>query len=433
MAASLLDIRYKIDGLNFSIASPEQILESSVLEVTEPNLYSKGIPNANACNDLRLGTVDRRFRCGTCRHSGLEVHGPPRAHPPRLPRLPLALLRESAQVVAVRVLLVLQPPRGPQPSGEPAPLPDLQEANEAPGRRVVALQAPKLLQVRRAAAELREGGPVDHGRLDRRGTQRAGEGEGRRPVPTPRWRGRSSSSSRTTTAGSWASTRTTTRPENMVLTVMLVPSVIIRPTTSIQESSRTKGHDDLTTLLRDIVKYSNLVREKLAESRRVPHPGLRATRRARLHVLRQGRRGDHRNDVSWRHGRGEDHAKAHHPFWAPQVPRETPWGKQGRFRHTIVGKRSNFTSRGVVGPSPNDEIWQLRVPLIVAKTQTVPSRVTPFNVQKMRALVMRGDHPDGEGCHHVERPDGSSINMRMCQDRELVARALRKGGSSTAT
>ena len=243
---------------------------------------------------------------------GLEVHGPPRPHSPRLPGLPLALLRESAQVVAVRLLLVLQPPRQPHPSREPAPLPDHEEADEAPRGRFLALQASTMLQVRREAAELREGGPVDHGRLDRRGTQRAGEGPvaGRFNAKVAREILQFVTDDDCRFMGF---DPTTTRPENMVLTVMLVPSVIIRPTTSIQESSRTKGHDDLTTLLRDIVKYSNLVREKLEEKPgRVPHPGLRATRRPRLHVLRQGRRGHHRNDVSWRHGRGEDHAKAHH-------------------------------------------------------------------------------------------------------------------------
>ena len=220
----------------------------------------------------------------------------------------------------------------------------------------------------------------------------------------------------------------TTRPENMVLTVMLVPSVIIRPTTSIQESSRTKGHDDLTTLLRDIVKYSNLVREKLAE--KPDEFPTQAYEQLVVHVSTYfDKDGGATTATMSLGGTGAARTTRRHITRSgPSSPSgKRLGGKQGRFRHTIVGKRSNFTSRGVVGPSPNDEIWQLRVPLIVAKTQTVPARVTPFNVNKMRALVMRGDHPNGDGCHHVERPDGSSINMRMCQDRELVARALRKG------
>ncbi len=68
-------VRYRISRIQFSIASPADIVNGSVLCVTEPNLYSKGIPNANACNDLRLGTVDRRFRCGTCRLSSQQCMG----------------------------------------------------------------------------------------------------------------------------------------------------------------------------------------------------------------------------------------------------------------------------------------------------------------------------------------------------------------------
>ena len=46
------------------------------------------------------------------------------------------------------------------------------------------------------------------------------------------------------------------RPEWLVLVTILIPPPLIRPTTSISDGSRTKGHDDLTSLLREISKYN---------------------------------------------------------------------------------------------------------------------------------------------------------------------------------
>ena len=427
MAASLLDIRYKIDGLNFSIASPEQILESSVLEVTEPNLYSKGIPNANACNDLRLGTVDRRFRCGTCRHSASKCmghHGHIRLGFPVYHWLCFEKVLKALRCVCYWCSSVLVDPS----------LPENQRRFQAYKKRTRRLAAVSSHCKRRKCFKC--GGLQPNYEKEGLSIMADWSGVELKEEEKARVAGRFNAKVAREIlqfvtdddCRFMGFDPTTTRPENMVLTVMLVPSVIIRPTTSIQESSRTKGHDDLTTLLRDIVKYSNLVREKLEES--PDEFPTQAYEQLVVHVSTYfDKDGGATTATMSLGGTGAARTTRRH------ITRSGPLkslgkrlgGKQGRFRHTIVGKRSNFTSRGVVGPSPNDEIWQLRVPLIVAKTQTVPSRVTPFNVQKMRALVMRGDHPDGEGCHHVERPDGSSINMRMCQDRELVARALRKG------
>ena len=427
MAASLLDIRYKIDGLNFSIASPEQILESSVLEVTEPNLYSKGIPNANACNDLRLGTVDRRFRCGTCRHSASKCmghHGHIRLGFPVYHWLCFEKVLKSLRCVCYWCSSLLVDPT----------LPENQRRFQTTKKRVRRLAAVSSHCKRRDCFKC--GGKQPNYEKEGLSIMADWTGVELNEQEKERVAGRFNAKVAREILQFVSNDDCrfmgfdpeTTRPENMVLTVMLVPSVIIRPTTSIQESSRTKGHDDLTTLLRDIVKYSNLVREKLAE--KPDEFPTQAYEQLVVHVSTYfDKDGGATTATMSLGGTGAARTTRRH------ITRSGPLkslgkrlgGKQGRFRHTIVGKRSNFTSRGVVGPSPNDEIWQLRVPLIVAKTQTVPSRVTPFNVHKMRALVMRGDHPNGDGCHHVERPDGSSINMRMCQDRELVARALRKG------
>ena len=54
---------YEVRGIRFSVTDPEEIEAQSVVEVSEPNLYSKGLPTAFAPNDLKMGSVDRRMRC----------------------------------------------------------------------------------------------------------------------------------------------------------------------------------------------------------------------------------------------------------------------------------------------------------------------------------------------------------------------------------
>jgi len=70
-------------------------------------------------------------------------------------------------------------------------------------------------------------------------------------------------------------------------------------------------------------------------------------------------------------------------------------GKEGRVRGNLMGKRVDFTARSVITADPNLSIDQVGVPISIAKTLTVPERVTEYNLERMRALVTTGceDHP----------------------------------------
>ena len=66
---------FAIKEVRFSVLSPEEIDNLSTVTVTNPNLYSKGIPNQQTPVDLRLGSSDRRLRCSTCRNSSSVCAG----------------------------------------------------------------------------------------------------------------------------------------------------------------------------------------------------------------------------------------------------------------------------------------------------------------------------------------------------------------------
>ena len=56
-----------MDCLEFFLMSPEEIIALSVVEITNSSLYRYDNPCPNGLMDTRMGTTDRRYRCGTCK------------------------------------------------------------------------------------------------------------------------------------------------------------------------------------------------------------------------------------------------------------------------------------------------------------------------------------------------------------------------------
>ena len=55
-----------VSGVQFSIMSPEEIREKSVVEITKHETYDKDIPIVKGLFDLRMGTTDMGKICNTC-------------------------------------------------------------------------------------------------------------------------------------------------------------------------------------------------------------------------------------------------------------------------------------------------------------------------------------------------------------------------------
>lgn len=70
-------------------------------------------------------------------------------------------------------------------------------------------------------------------------------------------------------------------------------------------------------------------------------------------------------------------------------------GKEGRFRANLSGKRVNFSARTVISPDPNLGIDEVGIPMKIALNMTYPVKVTPFNIEFCRQLVLNGpkNHP----------------------------------------
>jgi DNA-directed RNA polymerase subunit A' len=202
------------------------------------------------------------------------------------------------------------------------------------------------------------------------------------------------------------------RPEWAILRLLPVPPPHVRP--SIQLESGVRSEDDLTHKLVDIIRMNEKL--KMAIETGAPTNVIES-----LWDLLQY------------------HVATYFDNELPGVPvakhrsgrplkglAQRLKGKEGRFRGSLSGKRVNFSARTVISPDPNISINEVGVPYEIAKIVTVPERVTEWNIDFLRELVIRG--PDvWPGANYVITPEGRRIDLRYVKDRKALAERLAPG------
>jgi len=79
--------------------------------------------------------------------------------------------------------------------------------------------------------------------------------------------------------------------------------------------------------------------------------------------------------------------------------------KEGRIRHNLAGKRTNFCARTVISPDPMLELNEVGVPDVIAMKLTVPEKVNSWNTEYLKKFIQKGPkiYP---GANYIIRPDG---------------------------
>jgi len=202
----------------------------------------------------------------------------------------------------------------------------------------------------------------------------------------------------------------TGRPEWMVLTVLPVPPVSARPSITLDNGQRSE--DDLTHKLNDIIRTNQRLFENInAGAPKVIIDDLWDLLQYHVTTL-------FTNSIS-------QVPPATHRSGRPlKTLADRISGKEGRFRHYLLGKRVNFSARTVISPDPNVCVTEVGVPQSVAKTITVPEYVTEWNIQHLRNLVRKGDNYPG--AKYVITPLG--IRKRITDEtRDVIADELDEG------
>lgn len=206
------------------------------------------------------------------------------------------------------------------------------------------------------------------------------------------------------------------RPEWTILTVLPVPPVTMRPSIILENGQRSE--DDLTHKLVDIIR----INQRFKENQDAGAPQLIIEDLWELLQYHVTTYLD--NEVA-------GCPPARHRSGRPlKTLSQRLKGKDGRFRGSLSGKRVNFSSRTVISPHPNLSIREVGVPLSVANEMSIPVRVTPFNIDEVRAMVLNGpERPTLNspiGANYAIRPDNRRIRLSDL-NKETVAEMLEPG------
>lgn len=178
------------------------------------------------------------------------------------------------------------------------------------------------------------------------------------------------------------------RPENLVLTALIVAPVTVRPSITLETGERSE--DDLTHKLVDILR----INQRLEENIDAGAPQLIIEDLWELlqyHVTTY-----FNNETS-----GVPPAR-HRSGRQLKTLFQRLKGKEGRFRYNLSGKRVNYSGRTVVSPDPTLGINQLGVPEEMAAELTLPISVTEWNKKSVCEFIRA--HP--QKVNYVIRSDG---------------------------
>ena len=207
-------------------------------------------------------------------------------------------------------------------------------------------------------------------------------------------------------------TPATARPEWMVLQVLPVPPVYVRPSITLESGIRSE--DDLTHKLVDIIR----INQRLRENMEAGAPTLIIQDLSEL--LQYHCTTYFNNEAS-----GIPPAR-HRSGRALKTISQRLKGKEGRFRSNLSGKRVDFSARTVISPDPNLDINEVGVPQAIAMRLSMPEKVTVWNIEQMRELIINGPEKF-PGALYVVRPDGKRVRLEFVIERDKVAESLETG------
>lgn len=410
-----------VTSLRFSLLSRQDIEKRTVCEILNTNSFDGATPAADGLFDPRMGVTDNSHRCATCRQTAKFCPG----HPGRLPlAVPVfnsiffdSLVVRVMKCICFRCSRLLYHPTHP----------DMRSVMLLSGQK--RFEALVKLVARSNSARQRCGNAIPHGCGARQPTRISKHSDKFMRVSVEfSFDAVEGSASRDDDDSephaeklvlgaedvltmfrrisdedveSMGFSATHSRPENAIIETLLVPPPAVRP--SFQTVMLQRSESDLTTVLINIIKANDQVKERLKSGKVVDHNdpfvGL-----LQYHVATL--MDNEMNGVTpatQRTGR------------AIVSISQRLKTKEGRVRGNLLGKRVEYSSRSVITPDPMISVAELGVPTRIATTLTFPETVTHRNAARMQELVDAG--PDAHpGAKYVQL-QGNLRTIKLSSDR----------------
>ncbi len=361
------NFKKQVKSLSFNLLSPEQIKKLSTAKIVTPELYDiDGFPVDGGLMDLRLGAIDPGVRCRTCGKRVKECPGHPGS---------IELARPIFHIKYIQ--LIEHCLRSYCPNCGKLTLSDEKQKTYNPSER-----AKKARDAKRCphCNETIEKVKLEKPSTFMIGKKRLGPIEVRERLVRINDEELKKTGINSKTA----------RPEWAIISLLLVPSVTVRPSITLDTGERSE--DDLTHKLSDIIRANQRLWENLnAGAPEVIIEDLWDLLQYHITTFFD-------NNISRippaRHRSGQ-------PL---KTITERIKGKEGRIRANLAGKRVNYSARTVISPDPYLDIDEIGIPLEVAKVITVAESVTSNNINYIKGIIGKGDkYP---GANYVIRIDG---------------------------
>ena len=380
------DVHKKIISINFGFFSPKQVTDVASAKVVTPELYDReGYPVDGGLMDLRLGVIDPGLRCKTCGqklkecpgHFGYIELARPVIHV-KFVRHVLDLLQSTCKSCA-RVLI-------PEENHKRY-ITFLNKVQEEEGFEARRRKIKEIV----GKYKLKEKCPHCSAKQEKIKLEKPYnfyENEIRLSPIEVRARLEKIPQEDLSVFGF---KENEFRPEWLVLTILQIPPVTMRPSITLESGERSE--DDLTHKLGDIVRINQRLFENI-------NAGAPEVIIEDLWDLLQY------------------HITTFFDNAVPQLPPARHRGgqvlktiasrlssKEGRIRHNLAGKRTDFSARTVISPDPLIDLNEVGVPLVMAMRLTVPERVTEWNKEYLKKYVQNGakKYP---GANYVIKFDG---------------------------
>ena len=393
-------IHKKIDNICFGFFSPKQIVDLAAAKVVTPELYDReGYPVDGGLMDIRLGVIDPGLRCKTCGgklkecpgHFGYIELARPIVHITFV-RQVLDLLKSTCKYCS-RILIPEINLKKYLQQIEKVGEGEEYEARRAKIKEIVAKYKTKdsCPHCTKKQEKIKIEKPYNFYEGDIRLT----------PIEV-RARLEKIPAEDLKIFGY----KEGLRPEWMVLTVMSIPPVTMRPSITLESGERSE--DDLTHKLGDIVRINQRLFENI-------NAGAPEVIIEDLWDLLQY------------------HITTFFDNEVPQLPPARHRGgqilktltdriksKEGRIRHNLAGKRTDFSARTVISPDPLIGLNEVGIPLAIAMSLTIPERVTEWNKAYLLTFVQNGPkvYP---GANYIIKPDGKRKAITNDTKEEILA------------
>ncbi|OGI15797.1 DNA-directed RNA polymerase subunit A' [Candidatus Micrarchaeota archaeon RBG_16_49_10] len=200
------------------------------------------------------------------------------------------------------------------------------------------------------------------------------------------------------------------RPENFVISLLPVPPVTMRPSITLETGERSE--DDLTHKLVDIVRINKRLKENIDLG--APEFIIQDLwELLQYHVATYIN-----NEIS-----GVPPAR-HRSGRILKTLTQRLKGKDGRFRHNLLGKRVNYSARTVISPDTMLDIDEVGVPLSIAQEITIPVVLNDKNIGHIKKLIL--NYPSWPTVNYILRSDGAKKKITE-MNKEEIAEKLEVG------